>query len=1057
MPYNGETPTVDGDYTVVRFLETGEFITPSGVTEGEALVVAGGGGGSGGGGGAGGYLTGTQTLSGTMTVTVGAGGTAGQNGGYLIHGGQGGGSSFGTRTAAGGGGGGEAYIPGSDGGSGGGGGYGLTDFYEEVPLGGTATPSGQGNDGGNNANYGGDPWPTGGGGGAGADGGDATSATAAGNGGAGLNNDIVETGVNVGYAGGGGGCVTSNSGTGYVTTASHGGGRGTRASLDGEAGTASTGGGGGGCGSGSADYYGGAGGSGIVVVRYLTPIQYTGTGTSTLAPVKAEGVGDAFLAATGKSTIAKVKAVGVGTVSAFHGPYSGTGKLTVAGPKVFGGYGLMPPVPPTPSAALTSTAHSLIGHISVTIGGVDYTPWAENLQFDSNVSGGYGACSMNLRPPTLVPAYDAAVSITGPGGLLWSGTVVNTPDITYTGENVRYEVVAEGPYRAYGRAEDFAWTSSDSDLGAWEQIDCQNWDAAAAGFEISTSVAAGLGFLSSDLDDIAEDGTPIAAAKAFEGKDDAYYTNMPPDSAPADFIDPKVLWSAHYYWIGRGLTEQRITGLKANAMYDLETPLSDALTVPDYDNGTPNDEGTWEWLDPEWVEDPPGTWTATVIPWDASYPDMDMWAELYGIDPPGSMWAGIYAIDNPRDLPVRDPIAMLTHDSLIHKFEPHTKTVQAVYARDENGHYIYDEFGNLTFDVEAEAAALDLNCDCKMLVFYATYVVTQVPMWTGMDFDPMHVRYNASHEGDTVLHAAICDEPLQRFGWYASNRMFTEGKQYVTLANAKVLANSASGSSSADLMQALNAASGGGDIQAFSLPEGVSINNPPYATRLSAIQQLVGMVAEPVYWGWDPGFFCVSSRGSKSFDATYPGVTVAASIKNDGTITSATVIYSGADEEAGAPEDRRVLAAWVPNSLSFDVNGDGRVGDDENAGLIDGSYVLHSAAAAAAVAQSYIEERGVTGAGTGNPSLPQWEGTITLRGISGAAATKVATKVTAGDVTDAVVTAVSVDVDSDTVTLSLGGTGYAGRFPISPGSPNSAVPSNAAAMRHILPYQTRRR
>ena len=56
MTYNGETPYADGSYTVVKFLTTGEFVTPTGVTEADVLVVAGGGGGASGGGGAGGIL-----------------------------------------------------------------------------------------------------------------------------------------------------------------------------------------------------------------------------------------------------------------------------------------------------------------------------------------------------------------------------------------------------------------------------------------------------------------------------------------------------------------------------------------------------------------------------------------------------------------------------------------------------------------------------------------------------------------------------------------------------------------------------------------------------------------------------------------------------------------------------------------------------------------------------------------------------------------------------------------------------------------------------------------
>jgi len=345
-----------------------------------------------------------------------------------------------------------------------------------------------------------------------------------------------------------------------------------------------------------------------------------------------------------------------------------------------------------------------------------------------------------------------------------------------------------------------------------------------------------------------------------------------------------------------------------------------------------------------------------------------------------------------------------------------------------------------------------------MLVFYATYVVTQIPHPGYDDFDPNDTLYKTFHALDPKkkIYEIIQTAPRVHCCWYGSNNVYTEGDQYIKLTNVKVLANNANDGESG-FRAALEAASGGGEIGSFTVIPDTSINIQPYATRLAAIQQLAGMVKEPVFWGWDPDFFFVSSRGSISFDAEYPGVTVNAGIKNDGTITRATVIYSDASNTEAAPEDRRVLAAWVPTSKTFDVNGDGTIAGGENAGLIDGSYILHSAAGAAAAAQSYIEERGITGAGTGEPFIPQWEGTITLKGIATAAATKVATKVTCGAVGDAIITGVSVDVDSDTVTLSLGGTGYAGRFPGSPGQPNSASPSNAAAMRKTLPYQTRRR
>jgi hypothetical protein len=267
--------TEDSQYWYHTFGASGTF-TPKQSLSCDVLVVAGGGGGGGGesqgpaggggGGGAGGYLT-SSNFSLTAinyTVTVGAGG----NGGPIFTVGSNGSNSvFSTITSTGGGGGGRASgsatSAASNGGSGGGGGG--TSVGANTNLGGAASPSGQGNAGGNSVGS-----RAGGGGGGANSVGQLTNANlVAGNGGSGLTSSI--NGISVARAGGGGGGVY-NSGT--AGTATDGGGAGGRYAA-GTAGTGNTGGGGGG-GAGSdsggspADqrYTGGNGGSGIVIVRY---------------------------------------------------------------------------------------------------------------------------------------------------------------------------------------------------------------------------------------------------------------------------------------------------------------------------------------------------------------------------------------------------------------------------------------------------------------------------------------------------------------------------------------------------------------------------------------------------------------------------------------------------------------------------------------------------------------------------------------------------------------------------------------------------------------------
>jgi hypothetical protein len=225
----------------------------------EYLVVAGGGGGgswvngvnNGGGGGAGGLLTGNVSVSSatTYTVTIGSGGGAQASGSS---------STFFNITTTGGGRGGSNGN-GFTGGSGGGGGG-----ISGSSTGGTAT-AGQGNAGG--GGIGG--FTSGGGGGAG----EVGNTDGTGEGGDGIQLSISGTATH--YAGGGGGWRQS---IGPSQGGLGGGGLG-----NGTAGTANTGGGGGGSGE---PFTGGAGGSGIVIIRYAdtfsAPASTTGSPTVTV-------------------------------------------------------------------------------------------------------------------------------------------------------------------------------------------------------------------------------------------------------------------------------------------------------------------------------------------------------------------------------------------------------------------------------------------------------------------------------------------------------------------------------------------------------------------------------------------------------------------------------------------------------------------------------------------------------------------------------------------------------------------------------------------------------
>jgi hypothetical protein len=279
------------------FNSSGTFSVPSGVTSVDALVVAGGGSGknSGGGGGAGGliFMPGYPvTPGGTVSVTVGCGGSVPDTWPPPGPGGNGQDSVFGTLTAKGGGAGGvycnPGGLPAQPGGSGGG-------AAIDAPGGqGSATQPTQP---GNSGAYGfgfpgggaidGNSSEAGGGGGAGAAGNPGNppgvlpytspAGVASGSGGKGKAYTIADGTTPVYYAGGGGGALMSLGASVYQGKGGQGGGGDAGNEnpsnpegrpKNGQAAQANKGGGGGGGTDFNNTAPSGAGGKGIVIVRW---------------------------------------------------------------------------------------------------------------------------------------------------------------------------------------------------------------------------------------------------------------------------------------------------------------------------------------------------------------------------------------------------------------------------------------------------------------------------------------------------------------------------------------------------------------------------------------------------------------------------------------------------------------------------------------------------------------------------------------------------------------------------------------------------------------------
>jgi PKD repeat protein len=260
--YGDAWKATNDTYVVIKWDSPGtySFVTTGNATSVESLVIGGGGGAgatAGGGGGAGGYLTGTGlAVSGVETIIVGAGGAGGIEASTL--GGSAGGNSSltndgATITATGGGGGLRYNLENANKNGGSGGGSAYTDQTPGTGVGGQGYAGGQGSSGGG-----------GGGGGANEVG---KTAAAGRKGGDGISNSI--TGSAVTYAGGGGG-APEGAGSNGAGGAGGGGGGGN----PGVAGTDGLGGGGGGGSDISNERAsGGHGGSGVVIIRYYSPVQ----------------------------------------------------------------------------------------------------------------------------------------------------------------------------------------------------------------------------------------------------------------------------------------------------------------------------------------------------------------------------------------------------------------------------------------------------------------------------------------------------------------------------------------------------------------------------------------------------------------------------------------------------------------------------------------------------------------------------------------------------------------------------------------------------------------
>jgi len=440
-----------GGFTVLTFTSTTAcaWTVPTGVTSIRALLVGGGGGGGAhvaGGGGGGGVVDSastTVTPGNLYAISVGAGGSgAARSSSTSTVSTVGGDSTAFGITAFGGGGGGSWHGEATSRATGGGA---ASTANVISPLN-TIDPA-QGYAGGSapsgttefSKDWGSRGYPTGGGGGAGGAGGNggSTSGTASFSGAGGIGKISNITGSDVYYGGGGGGaCGGHPDITCTVGAGGQGGGasgkvtRGATylATVTGNSGTANTGGGGGATGG---DYTqnphsGGAGGSGIVVVRYamatLTPTFGTPTATA-----------DGFTV----------------QISNFNTGYTWSGTATASGSVAISGTGLVTVTGVAPgtssTATITNTTVSYTG-ASATVSATSTsgsaltpafgTPTATASGFTvqiSNYSGSYTWAGTASASGTVSVSNTGLVTVTGVAANTSSTATITTTRTGYTG------------------------------------------------------------------------------------------------------------------------------------------------------------------------------------------------------------------------------------------------------------------------------------------------------------------------------------------------------------------------------------------------------------------------------------------------------------------------------------------------------------------------------------------------------------------------------------------------------------------------------------------------
>ena len=648
----------------------------------------------------------------------------------------------------------------------------------------------------------------------------------------------------------------------------------------------------------------------------------------------------------------------------------------------------------------------------------------EALTFGNDSPGGFGPCRFLLRSNP--PNFGDAIQITINGQLAWTGKVTNTPGITYYGEHEpTYEVIGNGPGKtedATAQSSDFAMAFVDRNMSNWFSVDCANWVAPYDGFKLDCTSG----------DFLRISGGEFAADPMWDAGGMSGYTYVDENGAPVesntapsysegDFPLTPILWSAFYYMPNQGVTSDTVSMLSCSATYDTLCPSMD-VDIPDFGQMLPTYVADPITGLPTDVVNVPELWIPT---------NVKFLSDMVGMGVPGCVWGGIYAVDTPEELPVRDSVVMFSHDAQVHLFSLNAATAPAVAAEYVPGGVVppggetygpdpSDPTKNIWFgaggvvinSTAAETVPLEIDCrGKKMLVFYMSYIPLRVPYPAGGGtFDDITKEWKST-------------------GWMASNQYFLKSNSFIQLDNVSVYCNGFSGN---DVSAALNLITPG-TYPSFTVDSKTSIIVEPFTTKLGAVESLLQLYPAKTVWQYNAEAqleVAVGSFGTITYDAAEPGVTVEATLKKaadtvfSGIPASMTVVYSAGHGSS----DNHTIHCWTAKSITIDADGDPATAGTKS-GYLDLSGTSHSGESAMGAGISYIAEIG----GSTIDNGMAYEGTISLKSIYGAALIMSGYQINCGAVVGALITSVGVDVSSDTVTLSLGGTGYENRFATSQG------------------------